>query len=93
MRCLDTMQISGAHLCLGEKAIYMCDNCNGNECDGCKEIPKPEFNLQKPNQRMEYKRVYQGVEEYSGIMDIVKTKEFLFGLGAGLLLGAFLFRK
>ena len=93
MKCIDTMRVAGTTLCLAANGIYVCDECKDDECEGCKLIPKPKFETEEPQEYQTTYSPYYGDTSISNFTDIIKTKEFLFGLGAGLLLGAFLFRK
>jgi NAD-dependent SIR2 family protein deacetylase len=89
MKCLDTMRVAGTTLCLGNEAIYTCEKCEGKECEGCKPIPKPKFVAKNQSQY----GAYEPYGEFDQIMEIIKKKEFLFGVGVGLLLGALIFRR
>jgi hypothetical protein len=95
MKCIDTMEIAGANLCLANEGIYICDECEGKECEGCQLIPKPKYKNKKQEQpQVQYKGAdMYGSSDFANLTEMIKTKEFLFGLGAGLLLGALLFRR
>ncbi len=96
MICKDVLVEEGKAFCLGsDNIIYTCKECNEKtkECKDCIAIPKPKKMLQHSHMAGAYG--YE-VEEYGGInqiMEMVKKKEFLFGLGAGLLLGMLLFQR
>jgi len=91
MNCIDTMKIAGTTLCLGEKGIYMCEKCEGTECQNCELIPKPRY--KKENKAIQYHGSIAQYGELENIKEMLTKKEFLFGIGAGLLLGALLFRR
>ena len=97
MICKDVLiEKEGKSFCLGsDNIIYTCKECNEKtkQCKDCIAIPKPRRNLPYPSVSNAYG---YNTEEYGGmnqIMEMVKKKEFLFGVGAGLILGMLLFQR
>jgi len=95
MICKDILVEDDKAFCLGsDNIIYTCKECDEKtkECKNCVAIPKPK-------KATAHLKTYKGydVEEYgfdmNRIMGMVKKKEFLFGLGAGLILGMLLFQR
>jgi|GEM_PF-4175881 len=89
MLCNEVVKGEQGYLCGYQDKVFVCKQCNGNQCEGCEELPKPQF-IQPQS--------YQGMEDYEGfnlgaITNWIKDKKFLAGVGVGLAIGFFFFRK
>jgi len=43
MLCNEVVKGEQGYLCGYQDKVFVCKQCNGNQCEGCEELPKPQF--------------------------------------------------
>ena len=94
MRCQKVDKVGqSTYLCSNEGYIYICDECNDNECNSCYKLEKPKLQRRQVN-TLNINRQYGYAAEYgfdiNTIKETITKKEFLIGAVVGLIVGRFL---